>query len=108
MPDVGDAWRRYSQGDFQGAANLSRKLLALTPNDASVITCNAVSNWQLGADVDKCIADMRRATVLAPSDGWIWHNLATVLASVGQLDEARAGYSRAIDLKPDDTQAFYG
>jgi len=108
VPDVSDAWRRYSQGDFQGASSLTSKLLVLAPNDASVICCNAISNWQLGADVGKCVADMRRATSLAPNDAWIWHNFGTVLASIGNLDEACASYSRAIDLKPDDTQAFYG
>jgi len=108
VPDINDAWRRYSQGDYQGAANLASKLLADMPNDASVICCNAVSNWQLGADAGKCVADMRRAAAIAPNDAWIWHNLGTVLASVGDLEEARASYSRAIDLKPDDTQAFYG
>ena len=108
MQDVGEAWSRYARGDFQGACDLSEALLKRRPDDAAVVACRAMSMWELGAAVEQCLLDMRRAVELAPQDGWIWHNLGTVLASVGKLEEARASYSRAIELKPDDTQAFYG
>ncbi|HTJ56552.1 MAG TPA: sulfotransferase [Devosiaceae bacterium] len=108
MNDIGEAWARHARADFQGAADLSRDLLAKSPNDPAALTCNAMSNWQLGGDLDRCIADVRRAISLAPREGWILHNLATVLASSGELEEARACFTKAIELKPDDTQAFYG
>jgi len=108
MPDVGDAWARFTRGDFRGAADLSHRLLALAPDDPAILCCNAVSNWQLGADIDVCVATMRRAVKLAPEDAWIWHNFATLLASKGNFDEACQGFIKAIELKPDDTEAFYG
>ncbi|HTJ56551.1 MAG TPA: sulfotransferase [Devosiaceae bacterium] len=108
MADVTEAWGRLARGDFQGAADLSRKLLATAPNDPAVLSCNAMSNWQLGADIGKCVADMRRAVMLAPQDAWIRHNLATVLASNGDIDAACESFTKAIELRPDDTEAFYG
>ena len=108
MQGIGEAWARHSAGDFQGAADLSRKLLAKSPNDPAALSCLAMSNWQLGVDANRCIADLMRAVSLAPGDAWIRHNLGTLLASVGRLDEASAAYAKAIELKPDDTQAFYG
>lgn len=108
MADVAEAWGRLARGDFQGAADLSRRLLAVAPNDPAVLSCNAMSNWQLGADIDKCVADMQRSVALAPHDSWIRHNLATVLASSGDIDGACASFIKAIELKPDDTEAFYG
>ena len=107
MQDITDAWARHARGDFQGAAELSRTLLAAAPDDPATLCCNAMSNWQLGVDFDRCMAQMQRAVALAPGDAWLWHNLAALLASIGQLEEACAGYRKAVELKPDDTQAFY-
>lgn len=107
MTDIADAWARHARGDFQGAAALSRQLLAEVPDDPEALCCNAMSNWQLGLDFDRCMTQMQWAVALAPHAAWLWHNLAALLASVGRLDEACAGYRRAIELKPDDTQAFY-
>jgi hypothetical protein len=107
MPTVADAWSLCGRGDFRAAAELSRQLLAVSPRDGSALACRALCLWQLGGEAGPAIADLRRAAELAPEDGGIQHNLATVLASVGQLEEARENYRAAIALKPDDTQAFY-
>jgi tetratricopeptide (TPR) repeat protein len=107
MPTVTDAWSLCGRGDFRGAADLSRQLLAVSPLDGSALACLAVSLWQLGGDAGQAISELRRAAELAPEDSSIPHNLATLLASIGELDEARRSYLAAIALKPDDTQAFY-
>jgi len=108
MPTVADAWALCGRGDFRGAADLSRQLLSLTPDDGSTLACFAVSRWQVGGDAKQAIKELRRAVELAPEDASIRHNLAMLLASVGQLEAARQSYAAAIALKPDDTQAFYG
>jgi tetratricopeptide (TPR) repeat protein len=105
---VEEAWRRLARGDFRGAATLSDLLLSRTPNDVSALCCNAMSRWQLGGDIERAIADLRRAVTLAPGVGSIRHNLATILASKGDLDGARDNFLKAIALKPDDAEAFYG
>jgi tetratricopeptide (TPR) repeat protein len=105
---IADAWSLYGRGEFRGAADLSRKLLEISSEDASAIACLSVSLWELGGDAATSITGLRRAVTLAPGDGWLRHNFATVLASVGQFDEACDNYRKAIELKPEDTQAFYG
>jgi len=105
---ISEAWTRYVQGDARGAAELSRKILDKTPGDHAALVCNAMSSWELGVDAAACLAQLRLAVELAPNEGWIWHNLGTMQASVGQLDEARQSYLKALELKPDDTHAFYG
>ena len=105
---IEEAWRRLARGDFQGAAEMSTRLLQRSPNDISALGCQAMSTWQLGGDIDRSIATMRRAAGLAPNVSSLWHNLATLLASNGEMDEAGDAFLKAIALKPDDTEAFYG
>jgi hypothetical protein len=108
MPSVADAWALCGRGDFKEAAELSARLLAADPADASALCCLAMCHWQLGIEPDKCLADLRRAARLAPDEAQIHHNLATVLASEGEITEACTHFFRALELKPDDAEAFYG
>jgi tetratricopeptide (TPR) repeat protein len=105
---VEEAWARLARGDFAGAASLSARLLQRQPNDVGALSCNAMSNWELGGDVQQSLRQMRRAAELAPDVAAIRHNLATILASTGDLDGACDNFLKAIALKPDDTEAFYG
>lgn len=105
---IDEAWRRLARGDFQSAAELSQRLLMRSSHDVSALCCNAMSNWQLGADIEQCIGQMRRAVELAPDVASIRHNLGTILASNGQIDAACESFSKAIELRPDDTEAFHG
>jgi hypothetical protein len=67
-----------------------------------------MSDWQLGGDIEQAITTLQDAVALAPAAAWIWHNLATVLASAGRFDAANAALRRALHLQPDLTEAFYG
>jgi hypothetical protein len=108
-PDsIEEAWQRLARGDFAGAAEISRRVLARAPQDVSALSCLAMSNWQLGGDISRSIADLRQAARLAPEVSSIRHNLATLLASNGEHEAARESFRKAIELKPDDTEAFYG
>ena len=108
MQDIAEAWARYARGDLWGAAALSRRLLSAAPNDAAALTCHAVSTWALDGNAEACLVQLRQAVELVPAESWIRHNLGTVLAALGRLDDARSSYLKALELKPDDTQAFYG
>jgi len=108
MPDLADAWHRFSAADYRGAAALARKLLAEAPDDPRILCCCALADWQLGAAIEAPLAALQRAVRLAPDTAWIWHNLATILASAGEFDTASAAFRRALQLQPDLTEAFYG
>jgi tetratricopeptide (TPR) repeat protein len=108
IENVGEAWKRLARGDFCGAAELSQRLLLRTPNDVSALCCNAMSHWQLGGNIDQGIADLQRAVAMAPAVASIRHNLATILASKGDLEGACENFLKAIELRPDDAEAFYG
>jgi hypothetical protein len=82
--------------------------LAGDPDNVSAIVCQAMASWQLGESAGAAIEAVRRATVLAPGVASISHNLSTLLASDGQMDEAAAQFMEALRIKPDDTIAFYG
>ena len=105
---IEEAWKLLARGDFRGAAQLSGRVLERSPGDVSALACQAMSQWQLGGDIDRSIATMRRAVGLAPTVSSLWHNLATLLASRGDMDEAGEAFLKAIALKPDDTEAFHG
>jgi tetratricopeptide (TPR) repeat protein len=108
VENVEEAWRRLARGDFQSAADLSARLLQVSPDEVSALCCNAMANWQLGNDISVCLEQLRRAVQLAPEVSSIRHNLATVLASNGDIEAACAIFAKAIELKPDDTEAFHG
>lgn len=64
--------------------------------------------WKGGGPIDASIAEIRRAVALAPAVPSLRHNLATLLASRGDIAPAAAEFREALRLKPDDTMAFYG
>jgi hypothetical protein len=105
---VEEAWQRLTRGDYRGAAELSAGALKRQPGDVSALSCNAMANWQLGGDIEQSLSQMRRAAELAPNAASIRHNLATLLASKGDIEAACESFLKAIALKPDDTEAFHG
>lgn len=48
----------------------------------------------------------RRAVALEPDNGTNYYNLATVLRFLGRLDDAASSLDRAVELNPDDSDAY--
>jgi len=105
---IEEAWQRLVGGDYRGAAELSGALLGQHADNVSALCCNAMANWQLGGDIEASLRQMQRAVAMAPNAASVRHNLATLLASKGDVDAACESFLQAIALKPDDTEAFYG
>lgn len=101
------AWKLYGQGRFAESMKQAEAALTLQPDSVSALTCLAVARWSDGGDIAQSLSELRRAVELAPGVAAIWHNLATIEASNGEIDSAVAHFERALTLKPDDTQAFY-
>lgn len=84
------------------------RILAAQPHNVSALVCRAVSDWARGADIERCIADLKLAAELAPENASVHHNLGTLLASYGESGQARVAFERALEIRPDDAEAFYG
>lgn len=48
---------------------------------------------------------LRAYTELVPADGWAWCWLGKACEAMGELDEARSTYEKAIHLDGDETEA---
>ncbi|MEP7239645.1 MAG: sulfotransferase [Devosia sp.] len=108
IPELDQAWTLLTQGRYREAAKRAQIVLDRYPGNASALVCRAMARWSAGDDIDASIADVRRVVAAYPAVAAIRHNLATLLASRGDIDDAAAEFREALRLKPDDTVAFYG
>ncbi|MEO8757437.1 MAG: sulfotransferase [Devosia sp.] len=108
LPELDRAWALLGQQRFAEAVQQSAAVLARFPGNVSALACHAMANWKNEGDIALSISEMRRAVQAAPDVASIRHNLATLLASVGDADAAAAEFREALRIKPDDTLAFYG
>ncbi len=102
------AWALLGQQRFADAARQAQSVLNRFPDNVSALACHAMATWKSGADAEISLAEMRRAVSLAPDIASVRHNLATLLASRGDMTEAAEQFREALRIKPDDTLAFYG
>src|SRR3954462_7795747 len=107
-PELDLAWALLGQQHFGEAAQRARSVLSRFPENVSALACHAMANWKSGGDIELSLEEMHRAVALAPAVASIRHNLATLLASHGDVDAAAGEFRVALEIKPDDTLAFYG
>src|SRR5690349_21120518 len=108
IPELDHAWQLLSQGRFAEAVQQSAAVLSRHPGNVSALACHAMANWKNDGDIASSLAEMRRAVAAAPMVASTRHNLATLLASAGDVDGAAREFETALRIKPDDTLAFYG
>lgn len=108
MPDLDRAWQLLTHERFAEALQLSGAVLARSPGNVSAHVCHAMANWKNEGDIGASIEEMRQAVTAAPMEASIRHNLATLLASAGDVEGAAREFGTALTIKPDDTLAFYG
>src|SRR3569623_771743 len=108
MPDLDRAWQLLSQERFAEALQQAAAFLARFPNNVSAHVCHAMANWKSEGNIAASIAEIQAAVTAAPMEASIRHNLATLLASAGDVDGAAREFGTALQIKPDDTLAFYG
>jgi TolB-like protein/Flp pilus assembly protein TadD len=87
-------------GDLKGAQADLARALALDPGDSANQRRYGVLQRCLG-NVEEAIEYGTKATDLDPLDVYAWFHLGESLAASGRYSEARAAYSRAIQLSPD-------
>jgi hypothetical protein len=108
LNELDRAWALLGQQRFAESEQQAGAVLARFPDNVSALACHAMAHWKNGGDIASSLLEMRRAVALAPDVASIRHNLATLLASHGEVDAAAAEFAEALRIKPDDTMAFYG
>jgi len=84
----------------------AKSALAVDPNLAEAHLAQGVVLRQFDFNFGAAEAEYRRALELAPQDPAVTSNLATLISSLGQLDEAVALGQRAIALEPLRTTSY--
>lgn len=102
------AWQNLLSGRFAQAIVICDRLLAEKPDSVSALSCRGMASWSAGKETGLALADLKKAITLAPADSAIRHNLATVLASIGDFAGARKQFRQALAINPDDGAAFLG
>lgn len=108
LSELGQAWQFLRRARFAEAEKLAASVLRRFPGNVSALAAHAAALWGGGGSADIALGELRQAVALEPDNGAIRHNLATLLASNGDLAGSNAEFRNALRLKPNDTQAFFG
>jgi tetratricopeptide (TPR) repeat protein len=91
------------EGDFAHALQLAAASIKLR-RTAKAFMLRARAEQRLGR-VDDALSSLDAATELAPGYGAIWEQRGRILWAARRRDEARAAFSRFLELAPKSTSA---
>jgi Flp pilus assembly protein TadD len=86
---------RFEKGDFTGAEELYRKVIAVNPENAFALTNLGVTQFRLGRLGD-AEASLRKALELSPDDAFARSTLGIVYYSQDKLDQAVEELSQSL------------
>ncbi len=98
----------YYSGQFAEAMLCFEKAIRLSPNDPSrwnFYYMKGCSLYSLG-EYEEAIVSLKDAVRLRPAAFWPYTQLASSLAGLGRMEEARAAIQETLARKPDCTVAF--
>ncbi|MDK1492700.1 FecR domain-containing protein [Sinorhizobium sp. 7-81] len=75
---------------------------AIDPEEPAYLLVNARFRATVSSDLDGALADLKRATKLAPGDDAAWNELGIVQSDRNAIIEADAAHRRAIELNPEN------
>ncbi|MCZ4094645.1 FecR domain-containing protein [Sinorhizobium psoraleae] len=75
---------------------------AIDPEEPAYLLVNARFRATVSSDLDGALADLKRATELAPGDDAAWNELGIVQSDRNAVVEADAAHHRAIELNPEN------
>lgn len=90
----GLCWARLNLGDLGGAQQAGQKSVSRDHKHARGYGCLGAVEYQSG-ESETAVTQLKRAVDLQGCDALLWFELATVLASSGQIEEANRAYCRA-------------
>jgi tetratricopeptide (TPR) repeat protein len=97
---------RRQLGDLPGAEEDFTALIGMDPAMADAWTGRGVLR-EIQGRYEEALADYEEALKLAPSAS-AWRNVADAHLGLGRVEEAEAGYTRAIELDADYLEAYLG
>ncbi len=109
-PDLPEAYfarakvREWIELDPAGALTDVERAIAFNPGYAAAECARAMLLSSLGR-MPEALAAARRATELEPLQAMPWYVLGRVQDAGGELEQARAAYSRALEFAPSDERA---
>ena len=86
---------------FEKAINLSPQ----SPNNGEIYMNLAVMHQRTG-NLEKAIADIKKAESITPENDLLLYNYSMMLSDLGDSKEALSKISKAIDINPDDAEYF--
>jgi tetratricopeptide (TPR) repeat protein len=102
-----DAMKRAGGGDMAGALEVVERMLTANPDDISALSLKARLFLRAGQALEALnIGELME--LRAPSDARGALIVGHALAALGRFREAELAYTRAIELNPDDGEAFAG
>ena len=90
-------WSSIGQTDRSATLNINQKVVALSPQDATITT---LDNMQTCEKFNDAEINYRRALALQSDLALTRNNLGVTLLELGKLRDARINYMQAILLKP--------
>jgi len=92
---------------FAKAATIFRDILKKEPKNPDAMHFLGLALWNTTQQSQEPLKLIRRSMKLAPNMPHMHHNIASVLSSVDEIDEAVDHYKRALKLKPDYAEAYF-
>ncbi|WFU50382.1 FecR domain-containing protein [Sinorhizobium terangae] len=75
---------------------------AIDPEEPAYLLANARFRATVSSDLDGALADLKRATKIAPGDDAAWNELGIVQSDRSAIREADAAHRRSIELNPEN------
>ena len=96
-----------ARGQLAEARQYFEKARAVGPNYAWV-PMNMSSLLRVEGDLDGALREAQEAVRLAPTLALAHYYLGSAYEALGRIDDARAAYTRALEINPTDTEPQLG
>jgi hypothetical protein len=104
---LAEAMRRAARGDTEGALDAIERILTADPDDGGALALSARLRLRAGQTLEGLeIGELMELRLPADARGPLI--VGHALAALGRWREAQRAYTRAIELNPDEGEAFAG
>ena len=102
---VDEAWKLWSQNDFNGATKIFDEAIQLNPNNAQAYYGRGTAYF-LQQKYERAIQDLNRSIELDPTFALAYNNRGSAYILLKQYERAIQDYDKALQLNPNYTEAY--